>query len=569
MLETLHIENIALIRMLEIDFRRGFQVLTGETGAGKSILIGSIGLLTGMKSDKTLIRTGETEAVVYGVFGDVSDDAVAMLSRLDITVSEDHKVIVERRLYTDGRGKIKVNGTPVTLTSLKEISKFLIDIHGQNDTLSLYDSAEYIRVLDAFASCEDAYCAYTREYEIYESLRREMSEIMRSEAERIRSIEMLTYQIADIDALNLKPGEDEILEEKEKRIKNRERIFKQANFVFRALKGAEKGNVSMLLDRSASAMDALTDVIPEAEQLAKELRDCLYSIEDIAERAYVMTEVEDGDPTALINKIEARIDAISKLKKKYGGSVEEILAYRKTASDRLQLLQHADERLEELKEACRDAKCKATECARILHDKRVAAGTALTKRVIDTLIFLDMPKVSFRVEVIENKDAKGDYLLASDGYDTVDFLISANSGEAMHSLSRVASGGELARMMLALKCAENMKKSATSMIFDEIDSGVSGKTARKIGLKLLELSEHTQIFCVTHSAQIASLADDHYLISKREENGRTLTGLRVLDEEGRIDELSRVLGGIQVTDAQRQAAIDMRREKQTISTHIN
>ncbi len=564
MLETLHIENIALIRSLEMDFRGGFQVLTGETGAGKSILIGAIGLLTGMKSDKTLIRTGESEAVVYGTFTVGTESATEHLRALDITPSEDGRVIVERHLYADGRGKIKVNGAPVTLTALKEISKYLIDIHGQNDTLSLYESAEYIRILDAFASLEDAYRQYSADYETYERLHREMAEINRSEAERIRHIEMLTYQIADIDTLHLKPGEDEALEEKEKRIKNRERIFKHASYAFRMLKGAEKGNAAMLVDRSAAAMDMITDAVPEAEALAKELRDCLYAIEDIAERAYAMTESEDGDPTAMINKIEARLDAINKLKKKYGSTVEEILTYRENAAKRLAQYQNADDRLIELRELCATATAEAEKSAAVLHERRLHAAENLAKRVIETLVFLDMPKVTFRIDVTENVNADGAHILTYAGYDTVDFLISANSGEELHSLSRVASGGELARMMLALKCAEGHTRTATAMIFDEIDAGVSGKTARKIGLKLLELSRDTQVFCVTHSAQIASLADEHYLIAKHEEGGRTVTGLTALDEDGRIRELSRVLGGIHVTDAQRQAAVDMRREKLNI-----
>ncbi len=561
MLETLHIENIALIRSLEIDFSRGFQVLTGETGAGKSILIGAIGLLTGMKSDKTLIRTGENAAAVYGVFSGLTRNAASVLKEQDIPLSDDGKVVVERHLFADGRGKIKVNGTPVTLTFLKDISKYLIDIHGQNDTLSLYDSTGYIRILDAHAKCEHIYTEYCADYEAYDTLRREMVEINRSEAERLRNIEMLSYQVAEIDALKLKPGEDEALEEKEKRIKNRERIYKQASFVFRAMKGAEKGNASMLIDRSASAMESITDVVPEAEALASELRQCLYTIEDIAERAYALTESEDGDPTALINKIEARLDAITKLKKKYGASVEEILLYRKEAAERLEKFKNADERLEELKMQCRAAKEKAVLTAAKLHECRVMAGKNLSCSVIETLVFLDMPKVSFRVDILENIDAEGEYILSPDGFDTVDFMISANSGEEMHSLSRVASGGELARMMLALKCTEKRADDSTAMVFDEIDAGVSGKTARKIGLKLLELSGEMQVFCVTHSAQIASLADEHYLIAKHEEEGRTITEVAMLDEAGRIEELSRVLGGIHVTDAQRQAAIDMRREK--------
>ncbi len=561
MLETLHIENIALIRSLEIDFKNGFQVLTGETGAGKSILIGSIGLLTGMKSDKTLIRTGETEAQVYGVFGDISKTAEERLRSYEITIPDDGKVIIERRLYADGRGKIKVNGTPVTLTALKEIAKNIIDIHGQNDTLSLYNSAEYLRILDDYGNIHQQLDVYRTAYEAYEAVRREMLEITRSEAERVRNIEMLTYQIADIDALNLKAGEDEELEEKEKRIKNHERIFKHASLVFRMLKGAEKGNVLMLLDRSAGAMDVIGDVVPEAETLAKELRDCLYAIEDIAERVYALSDTEDGDPSVLIDKIEARIDAINKLKKKYGATVEEILIYRAAAAEKLEKFRNADDRLVELQDLYRDSEERATSAAAVLHTLRQQAAGKLAAGVIDTLRFLDMPKVSFCISVTENKNVDGTYNLTVDGYDTVDFLISANSGEELHSLSRVASGGELARMMLALKCAERHAGASGAMIFDEIDAGVSGKTARKIGLKLLDLSRTTQVFCVTHSAQIASLADEHYLISKHEADGRTVTDLKVLDEEGRIRELSRVLGGIHVTDAQRQAAVDMRREK--------
>ncbi len=550
-----------MIRELEMDFSTGFQVLTGETGAGKSILIDSIGLLCGAKADKTLIRTGEEYACVEGTFGAFSQQAVKNLAEMDLPVDEEGKLLVQRYLYADGRGKIKVNGVAVTLASLKAISKYLVDIHGQTDTLALYDSTTYIHVLDTFASLDTALSAYKAAFDTYESLRREMDEINRGEAERLRTIEMLAYQVADIDALSLKPGEDEALEEKEKRIKNHERIYRQTNFAWRALKGAEKGNAALLLDRSAAAIETLGDVIPDAEKLAAEIRDCLYRIEDIADRIYDISESDEGDPTSLINKIELRLDAISKLKKKYGGTVAEILAYRASAAQRLENMQNADERLEELRAKVKTAKVEADKLALTLHNTRVAAAQTLSERVVETLVFLDMPKVSFRVEIAENKDSDGEYILSSDGFDSVEFLISANSGEQMHSLSKVASGGELARMMLALKSVENEKDNSTAMIFDEIDAGVSGKTARKIGMKLLELSRRTQIFCVTHSAQIASLADVHFLIAKHESEGRTVTTVTSLDEDGRILELSRILGGIHVTDAQRQAAIDMRGER--------
>ena len=560
MLKTLHVQNIALIRELELDFLRGFQVLTGETGAGKSILIDSIALLTGVKADRTLIRTGEECATVSGLFGDFSPAVLSGLSEQDIHPDEEGNLLIQRYLYVDGRGKCKVNGAVVSLGVLRDISKYLIDIHGQSDTMALYDAATYIGILDRYASLAQISTAYREAYEIYDAYRREMEEIRRSMAERARTIEMLTYQIADIDAVAPKPGEDEELIERETRAKNHEKIYRQTTFAWKALKGAEKGNASLLMDRSAAALETLADVIPSLEGIVADLRDCQYRVEDLAEQIRDLASSDDRDPAEVINDIEERLTAFSRLKKKYGATVEEVLSYRAEAAKRLETLQNSDGRLLELRDLLRDATKKAVTLADELHEKRVAAAEELSRHVVETLVFLDMPKVVFRVE-IGTDTVNGAPVLTPTGYDRVDFLISANSGESLQSLSTVASGGELARMMLALKSVENSKEESTAMVFDEIDTGVSGKTARKIGMKLLELSRHTQIFCVTHSAQIASLADVHFLISKQEADGRTVTSVTSLDEEGRIRELSRILGGIHVTDAQRQAAIDMRREK--------
>ena len=564
MLKTLHIRNIALIRELELDFRPGFQVLTGETGAGKSILIDSIALLTGTRADRGMIRTGESVASVSGLFGQLSQRSLSALEGMDIQPDADGNILIQRSFSTDGKGKCKVNGEIVTLGTLRDISKYLIDIHGQSDTMALYDADTYIRILDAFAGVGEDAGAYGEAYRAYDAYRREMDEILRGEAERARNIEMLTFQISDIDAVSPKIGEDEELAEREARIKNRERIYRQSQFVWRALKGGERGNVAMLLDRSVAAVESLLDALPSLESAVAELRDCQYRLDDIAEQMLDLTSDDEGDPAHIINETEERLTALSRLKKKYGPTIEEILAYRATAAEKLEKLQNSDGRLLELKDLLRDATERATALARILHDKRCAAGEVLSQRVVETLVFLDMPKVTFRVDVAPLQNAAGEYELTPTGYDRVDFLISANSGEYMQSLSMVASGGELARMMLALKSVENSLDESTAMIFDEIDTGVSGKTARKIGLKLLELSGHTQIFCVTHSAQIASLADDHLLIAKSEHEGRTVTSVTVLDEEGRIRELSRILGGIHVTEAQRQAAVDMRRERREL-----
>ena len=560
MILSLHIENVALIQHLEMDFSQGFHALTGETGAGKSILIDSIGLLIGSRGDKTLIRTGEHQAYVCATFGGFTSQVVSALEKAEVALEDDGTLLVERTLTEDGRSKVKLNSTPVSLTKLKEIGKYLIDIHGQTDTYALYDAANYIRVLDSYAGQADLLREYRQVYEVYASLTAQIADITKSESERLRLIEMLTYQVADIDAVAPKMGEDEALAEKEHRIKNAERIVKQAGFAYRALKGGEKGNALMLIQKSSQALSALKDVIPGVDALIAELEDCRYRLEDVAERAQDFASQEGGDPTALINRIEMRLDAISKLKKKYGDSIEAILAYRNDAKARLETLQNADDRLIELRGACEKARVQAQSLADQLHQERVSAADRLSKAVVENLVFLDMPKVTFTVSItVDQTDGK--YQMGPSGYDLVDFMISANQGENVHSLSKVASGGELARIMLALKCVETDKEQTAAMVFDEIDTGVSGKTARKIGLKLLELSKNAQVFCVTHSAQIASLADIHLLISKHVESGRTLTTVKTLDEEGRIHELSRVLGGIHVTDAQRQAAIDMRKER--------
>ena len=360
MLKTLHIKNIALIRELELDFRRGFQVLTGETGAGKSILIDSIGLLTGTRADRGMIRTGETAASVTGLFGELSDRALLSLRQMDIAPDSDGNILIQRSFTLDGKGKCKVNGEIVTLSVLRDIAKYLIDIHGQSDTMALYDADTYIRILDAFVGVSEDLSAYGEAYSAYDAYRREMDDILRGEAERARNIEMLTFQIADIDAVSPKVGEDEELAEREARIKNRERIYRQSQFVWRALKGAERGNVAMLLDRSIAAVESLLDALPSLENAVTELRDCQYRLDDVAEQMYDLSSEDDGDPAHIINETEERLTALSRLKKKYGSTIEEILTYREDAVKRLEKLQNSDGRLLELKDLLRDATEHAT-----------------------------------------------------------------------------------------------------------------------------------------------------------------------------------------------------------------
>ena len=553
MLSSLYIENIAVIRRLSLDLTEGFTALTGETGAGKSVILESVKLLLGGKADRELIRYGEETGCVSAVFGTLGRAAEDALNAAGVEPDEDGCVQIRRTVYSDGKSRAWINGQPVSLSLLRDVGRYLVDIHGQNENLTLLDEKTYVSTLDSYAALRDRVAEYREVFSALEDVRLRLAELDRGEAERLRTVEMLRYQIADIDAVDPKPGEDVSLEEKEKKIKNREKIVRQTSFVYRALKGAERGSVLFLLDKSAQALEPLSSLIPEIAEISSELSDCRYRIEDAAERVYDLTDAEEGDPTALIDKIEGRLDAISKLKKKYGGTVEEILAFRKEAKARLDALDASDDTVAELRDTEKKLLNEARRLALILHKERRTAAKELEKKITGILLELDMPKVVFRVDVID----RGEAGLKKDGSDDVLFVMSANAGDEPRPLSLVASGGELARTFLALKCVLSERALTPTMIFDEIDTGVSGKTARKIGYKLAELSKGTQVFAVTHSAQIASLSDTHLLIYKEEKNGKTETGMRSLDREGRIGELSRILGGLTVTESQRNAARDM------------
>ena len=559
MLLSLYIENIAVIRRLSVDFTSGITALTGETGAGKSVILESVKLLLGGKADRELIRYGEETASVSAVFGALGAPAERALSDAGIEPDEEGNVQIRRTLTGDGKSRAWINGQPTSLSLLRDVSRYLVDIHGQNENLTLLDEKTYVTTLDGYASLSDRVAEYRAVYQKREEVRRRLAELDRGEAERLRTVEMLRYQIADIDAVDPKPGEDAALEEKEKKIKNREKIVSKTTFVYRALKGAERGSVLFLLDKSTQALEPLIGLIPEIETIHGELSDVRYRVEDAAERVYDLTDADDGDPTALIDKIEGRLDAFSKLKKKYGGTIDEVLRFREEAKKKLADLDASDDTVIELRENERALSADARRLALALHKERKAAAKELEQKITGILLYLDMPKVVFRVEVVD----RGENGLKADGCDDVLFVMSANAGDEPRPLSLVASGGELARTFLALKCVLSERALTPTMIFDEIDTGVSGRTARKIGYKLAELSRGTQVFAVTHSAQIASLSDTHLLIYKEEKNGKTETGLRPLDREGRIDELSRILGGLFVTEAQRNAARDMLEGKET------
>ncbi len=558
MLQALHIENIAVIRRTDIDFSEGFSVLSGETGAGKSIIIDSIGFVLGNRGGRELIRTGAERAVVSALFA-VSKSTEERLLSVGAEC-EGGELLIERTLSAEGRTTARINGRPVTLALLRSAAELLVNIHGQSDTHTLTDDANQREILDGFADNAALLAEYSAAYGELSRLRAEIRKISADEAGRLREVEMLRYQIADIESHSLREGEEEKLAEKKKRLRSIERISKQTSFAYRALRSGEKANVLYILERTVTALDTLSDVIPAVKDITAELMDCRSRIEDAAESVRALSEEDEGDATKLLNAVENRLAAIEKLGRKYGGSVETVLAYCASAKERLALLENADVRLDELKVAEAAALLRATELARKLHEKRAEAGVALAERVQDVLGFLDMPKVSFGVLVDERREGDGLSLLPCGG-DDVRFLLSANPGEPLLPLSAIASGGELARIMLAIKSVISDRDGIGTVIYDELDTGVSGKTARKIGIELLRSARRGQVLCVTHSAQIASLADTHYLIQKTEKDGRAETEVVALEEEGRITELSRILGGIEVTETQRRAAWELYTER--------
>lgn len=560
MLFSLHIENVAVIKRVDFDFTRGFMVLTGETGAGKSIVIDSINLLLGGKADRELIRHGESYAMVSGLFGDLSAFTVERLSEIGIMPDEDGQILIQRTLGADGKNKVTVNGRSVSLAVIKSAMPFLVSVHGQSDTANLVNSKSHLEIIDLYANNGELLSEYKTAYEELESIRKEKTELINKSSEGERLKEILAYQIKDIDSAKLHSGEEDELIDKKLKIKNSEKITKNSEYVFKALKGSERGSVSYLLDKSITALTQLSDVVSGYGEYAEKLRDMLYQIEDISEEVYtVLSELDDGSESSL-NDIEARLDKISRLKRKYGFTVEDILAFREKAYNEYQALDNFDEMIKSITQRENGAYEKALSLADKLHSIRVKAAKLLEDNIKDTLEFLDMPKVVFFASIKESF-SEGKKVLTKYGSDTVEFYISANRGAEPQPLSKVASGGEMSRIMLALKSVIADKDGIPTVIYDEIDAGVSGKTARKIGLKMLSLSSSTQLFCVTHSAQIASLGDIHYLISKSDVNGATETKVSVLDYDGRVTELSRILGGIDVTDSQRAAAVDMLNEK--------
>ncbi len=549
MLQVLHIENIAVVKKADIEFSKGMTVLTGETGAGKSIILDSLNLLLGARADKEMIRSGETRAEVSAVFSDISSETENKIKELGFEC-EDGAIFLSRNI-THTSSVARVNGTPTTLAMLKKLSALLFGIHGQNDNALLSEPKNHLNILDIYANDGELISDYFVKYKRVEDLRQKLRDLSNDVREQARMSEILRFQINDIDAGKLKTGEEQELETLASRLRSAERINKACGLSQRALEGGKGMGAIYLVDRASAALASISDAVEEAESLSARLSNVKYELEDIAESISSLNDVGGDDPSVLLDRAEARLDAIVKLKRKYGNSVEEILAFRDEAKSKLDFLENAEDFRVDIENELKEAEGEARTSARALTESRRRAAFSLSKKVCETLAFLDMPKVVFEVSLISSKD------FLRSGCDEVEFLISANAGEPLMPMAKIASGGELARIMLSLKNVINECDGIDTVIFDEIDTGISGKTSRKVGMKLKEIGRGAQVICVTHSAQIASLAHNHLFVSKEENDGRVQSSVRVLAEEERIDEIARILGGIEITKVQLAAAKEM------------
>ena len=537
MLSLLHIENIAVIECADISFDRGFNVLTGETGAGKSIVIDAISAILGERAYRDMIRTGTERASVRAVFTEVPEFPWFA----ENGVEYDPETVISREIHLDGKNICRVNGTLVNVTSLHKLGIQLINIHGQHDSAALFDEENHLAFLDAFADNGKLRASYGERYEAVAKLRREISSLTMDEGEKLRRMENLKYQIAEIEKAELEPGEDDRLEERRKVLQNAEKLSNGMETAVECLYGGEDSDgASGLLAQAEYVLARLSRFSDSFAALHDRVSDLMYQVQDAAE------EVRDARDSLSysaeeLEQIESRLDVIHKLRRKYGTTCEDILEYLDKAKKELDEIEFADDKLERLKRNLKKAEKEAWDAALALRENRKQTAENMSQRILSELSQLDMPRVQFACRFTETE-------LTANGADAVAFYMSANAGEALKPLSRVASGGELARIMLAMKNVLAEKDQVATLIFDEVDTGVSGRAAQKVAEKLRSVAVHKQVLCVTHLPQLAALANTHLLIAKSERDGRTYTSVTPLDLEGRKRELARIIGGANITE---------------------
>lgn len=539
MLSSLQIENVAVIQKANVHFEKGLNVLTGETGAGKSILIDSINAILGNRTSKDLVRTGAAKAIIRAAFEDVPPAVLDSLEKAGYERSE--ALLLSREITAEGKSTCRINGMPATAAVLRELCGGLININGQHDSVGLLNPARHEGILDAYAQNSAEYQAYYAIYRELVGVKKTLDAMITDESEKQRRIDLLSYQVQEIDDAGLTAGEEQTLESRRKVLANASTIRDRIAQCYALLSGGDEAPGAVdLLGEASNAVDAAAQLDGELSAGAGQLLDLYYTAKDVAADLIGRLDAYDTNDAEL-DEIEQRIDLIYKLRRKYGDTVEDILAFGERARKELEMIQSSQERVEHLQKEQRRLYTLAREKAEALTQTRLKAFDELNKRISGTLDFLNMPGVRMTL-----RHSRGP--LASHGQDSIEFYISTNPGEAPKPLAKIASGGELSRITLAIKYAMADKDAVPTVIYDEIDSGVSGKAASRIGEVLRQSAEGHQILCITHTAQIAALADCHLLIQKNITNERTYTEIHPLDENGRVEALARLISGDHVTE---------------------
>ena len=548
MLSSLQIENVAVIQKAEVHFKPGLNVLTGETGAGKSILIDSINAILGNRTSKDLVRTGASKAVIRAAFEQVPDAVLNSLEKAGYERSD--ALMLSREITAEGKSTCRINGMPATASVLRELCGGLININGQHDSVGLLNPARHLGILDDYAQNDAEFQEYYVLYRELVRIKRELDAMITDEAEKQRKIDLLSYQVQEIEDAGLTAGEEQTLESRRKILANASAIRDKIAQSYALLSGDDESSGAVdLLGEASHAIDTAAQLDDALATASSQLLDLYYNAKDVA--ADLIGRLDSYDTNdAELDEIEQRLDLIYKLKRKYGDTVEDVIAFGQTAREELERIQSSQERHDHLQAEKRRLYALAREKAEALTQTRLHAFEALNKRISGTLDFLNMPGVRMTL-----RHTRGP--LASHGQDSIEFYISTNPGEAPKPLAKIASGGELSRITLAIKNAMADKDAVPTVIYDEIDSGVSGKAAGRIGEVLRQSAQGHQILCITHTAQIAALADCHLLIQKNVANDRTYTEIHPLDEEGRVEALARLISGDHVTDISRANAREM------------
>lgn len=551
MLQLLHIENIAVIERADIELEDGLTVLSGETGAGKSIVIDSVGAILGRRVSRDLVRAGADKGFVSAVFTDLSDGLVALLEELSLTGDEPDTLHIQRQITADGKSSCRVNMKPVSVSVLRQLSPFLIDIHGQNDGQKLLDEQHHIDYLDGYAGLDGLLAKYRPRYQALLALRREITALETGEQERLQRIDMLSFHKEEIEQAALQPDEDETLAQRKAYFDHAGKVAGALNEARLALNGDDEvGGACALLDQVAAALAGLHEVSEAFDAMAEQAEEVRLLAADLRDSVVSRSDNLDFSP-AEREWVEQRLDLIYRLKQKYGGTLGEIAAYHDRITAELETLADSDNRRDALREQYRAELAEAKRLAGEITARRRAAAAKLEKEIVRELAGLDMDKVKMRVAVHTGTK------LAAHGFDTVTFEISVNPGEPEKPLSKVASGGELSRIMLALKNVLTAGEEVGMLIFDEIDTGVSGHAAQQIARKLSAIAKKKQTLCVTHLPQIAAMGDHHLRIAKSVQGGRSFTAVSPMDQAHRVDEIARLLSGEQISDAARRNAEEL------------